>query len=69
MCVRCKGEEGISRPPFIEGVVVLYGPPAEKLKTGVDFQIRIGFAFQSAAQWTLFLHSYFCNSYIFSGYT
>ena len=26
VCVRCKGEEGISRPPFIKGVVVLYGP-------------------------------------------
>ena len=38
VCVRCKGEEGISRPPFIEGVVVLYGPPAGKLKTGVDLE-------------------------------
>ena len=38
VCVRCKGEEGISRPPFIEGVVVLYGPPAEELKTGVDLE-------------------------------
>ena len=38
MCVRCKGEEGISRPPFIKGVVVLYGPPAEGLKTGGDLE-------------------------------
>ena len=38
VCVRCKGQEGIMRPPFIEGVVVLYGPPAEGLKTGVDLE-------------------------------
>ena len=38
VCVRCKGEEGISRPPFIKGVVVLYGPPAEGLKTGGDLE-------------------------------
>ena len=25
-------------PPFIEGVVVLYGPPAEGLQTGVDLE-------------------------------
>ena len=38
VCVRCKGQEGIMRTPFIEGVVVLYGPPAERLKTGVDLE-------------------------------
>ena len=38
MCGRCKGEEGVSRPPFIKGVVVLNGPPAEELKTGVELE-------------------------------
>ena len=38
MCVRCKGQEGMLGPPFIERVVVLYGPPAEGLQTGVDLE-------------------------------
>ena len=38
VCVRSKGEEGISRPPLIKGVVVLYGPPAKGLKTSVDLE-------------------------------
>ena len=38
VCGRCKGEEGVSRPPFIKGVVVLYGPPAEELKAGVELE-------------------------------
>ena len=38
VCVRCKGQEGMLGPPFIERVVVLYGPPAEGLQTGVDLE-------------------------------
>ena len=36
VCVRSEGEEEGSRPPLKKGVVVLYGPPAEELKTSVD---------------------------------